>query len=371
MTRKLITAAAGLLCCLSMNAQMEKGWALGPFTRMIEDPVLSPDVSYTFDCPMAGKPVAWMESDTFNPAATVKGGRIHVLFRAEDNSHKGLGSRTSRVGHALTKDGITMKIQPEPVLFPAVDDQKEYDWPGGCEDPRVAMTEDGTFVMMYTSWNRKAPRLCVATSTDLKHWTKHGPAFAKAYNGRFLNMGCKSGSIVQTIKGGKLVITKVNGRYLMYWGEEMVNTAYSDDLVNWTPTLGPDGNLLKVIVPRDGHFDSMLTECGPPAVLTKDGIVLIYNGKNALGDKADRDYPLGTYAAGQVLFDAKNPEKVLDRLDKPFFKPEAAFEKSGQYPQGTVFTEGLVLFKGNWYLYYGCADSFVGVAKAPFKSKGK
>jgi predicted GH43/DUF377 family glycosyl hydrolase len=38
------------------------------------------------------------------------------------------------------------------------------------------------------------------------------------------------------------------------------------------------------------------------------------------------------------------------------------FEKSGQYASGTVFIEGLVLHNGKYYLYYGCADSFVGVA---------
>lgn len=38
------------------------------------------------------------------------------------------------------------------------------------------------------------------------------------------------------------------------------------------------------------------------------------------------------------------------------------FEKSGQYVDGTVFIEGLVYLDGKWYLYYGCADSMVGVA---------
>jgi predicted GH43/DUF377 family glycosyl hydrolase len=32
---------------------------------------------------------------------------------------------------------------------------------------------------------------------------------------------------------------------------------------------------------------------------------------------------------------------------------------------GTTFIEGLVLFKNQWFLYYGCADTFVGVATAP------
>ena len=45
---------------------------------------------------------------------------------------------------------------------------------------------------------------------------------------------------------------------------------------------------------------------------------------------------------GQLLLDGNDPYKVLDRLDKPFFAPEAPFEKSGQYKDGTVFIEGLV-----------------------------
>ncbi|HAS59844.1 MAG TPA: pesticidal protein Cry15Aa, partial [Algoriphagus sp.] len=42
-------------------------------------------------------------------------------------------------------------------------------------------------------------------------------------------------------------------------------------------------------------------------------------------------------------------------------QPELPFEKSGQYPEGTTFLEGLVYFQGAWYLYYGTADSMVGV----------
>ena len=71
---------------------------------------------------------------------------------------------------------------------------------------------------------------------------------------------------------------------------------------------------------------------------------------------------MGKYAEGQLLLDKNDPYKVLDRLDVPFFYPEADFEKSGQYKDGTVFTEGLVLYKGKYYMYYGCADSEVAVA---------
>jgi predicted GH43/DUF377 family glycosyl hydrolase len=52
----------------------------------------------------------------------------------------------------------------------------------------------------------------------------------------------------------------------------------------------------------------------------------------------------------------------LKRLDEPFLKPEYDFERTGQYAAGTVFTEGMVYSEGKWFIYYGCADSRVGVA---------
>jgi predicted GH43/DUF377 family glycosyl hydrolase len=55
---------------------------------------------------------------------------------------------------------------------------------------------------------------------------------------------------------------------------------------------------------------------------------------------------------------------LLERTSQPFFQPEMPFEKSGQYAAGTTFTEGLVHFGEAWFLYYGCADSLVGVAVA-------
>ena len=370
MSLVLLSAAAG--CGNSGNSSCTgtadgknilPDWALGGFVRpQNTNPVISPDPEVKFDCPMRKTRVGWMESDTFNPAATVKDGKICVLFRAEDNLAQGIGKRTSRIGLAESSDGITLVSGKTPVLFPTEDNMKEYEWMGGCEDPRIAMTEDGTYVMMYTSWNRDVPRLCVATSEDLVNWTKHGPAFGKAYNGRFLNLASKSGSILTRLDGDKLVISKINGKYLMYWGEKMINIATSDNLVDWTPELDENGELKGIVYPREKHFDSALTECGPPALLTDKGILLLYNGKNRTDSLRDARYPAGTYSAGQLLFDAEDPGKVLGRLDVPFFRPMDEFEKSGQYKDGTVFIEGLVYFKSKWYLYYGCADSKVGVA---------
>jgi predicted GH43/DUF377 family glycosyl hydrolase len=142
----------------------------------------------------------------------------------------------------------------------------------------------------------------------------------------------------------------------MYWGEGEIRLASSDDLTNWAP--GP-----VVLKTRAGKFDSELVEAGPPAVITRNGIVLIYNAKNS-SRNGDATLDVDVYSGGQALFAMDDPAKLLQRADAPFYRPEAAFERTGQYRAGTTFLEGLVAFNGQWFLYYGCADSYVAVAVA-------
>lgn len=359
----IISTSAQTVSTDEMMTNELPGWALGGFVRpTIESPVLSPRTNTSFYCPMHKQKIKWEESDVFNPASVVHKDKLCVLYRAEDNSAKGIGKRTSRIGLATTTDGVHFKREKRPVMFPAEDNMKDFEWPGGCEDPRVVKCEDGTYVMTYTSWNRKIFRLCVATSKDLKHWTKHGPAFAKCFDGRLKDMACKSASILTKIENGEQVVTKLNGKYFMYWGERHIHAAVSDNLIDWTPVLNPEEKLAIVAQPRKGFFDSGLTECGPPAVLTDHGIVLIYNGKNRSSSNGDQRLSAGTYSAGQILTSAENPLKVIARLDRPFLRPMTTYERGGQYNSGTVFVEGLSYYRGLWYLYYGCADSHVGVA---------
>lgn len=342
------------------------GWQIGPFVRPMDKPVISPVDNTRFFCPMQQKEMSWESSDTFNPASVVYQGSIWVLYRAEDGSGQGIGKLTSRIGLARSADGLTFERRPVPVLYPDNDDFKGYEWKGGCEDPRVVEGPDETFYIYYTMWNRDNPlgvsrcaRIGVASSKDLVHWTKHGPIFQGVHDNRFRDAWHKSASVVTSIESGRMIAAKINGKYWMYWGERQICAATSDDLVHWTPVLNDTGELKVLIRPRPDKFDSIFTECGPPAVITDDGIVLIYNGKNS---GADKTISKGAYAAGQLLLDKNDPTRVLDRCDNYFFKPELDFEKTGQYADGTVFVEGLTYFNRKWYLYYGTADSYVGAA---------
>jgi beta-1,2-mannosidase len=341
-------------------------WQIGPFTRPATgNPVISPNPNSVFPGPIRKTAVHWEALHTFNPAAVVRDGRADVLYRAEDNTGPmRIGMHTSRIGLATSADGIHFTRSATPVFYPADDDQESREWPGGVEDPRIVESEDGAYVMTYTQWNRRTYSVGIATSRDLQHWVKHGPAFWQAEGGKYANLQYKSAAIVTRLKNGRLVAARIRGQYWMYWGEGMIRLAKSPDLIHWTPVEDAQGKPVVVLGPRPGHFDSAFPEAGPPPVLTRRGIVVIYNGRNALSD-GDPNLPAGTYSAGEALFGAKDPAHLLARMENPVLEPTLPWEKTGQYAAGTTFAEGLVYFHRRWLLYYGCADSLVAVATAP------
>lgn len=344
--------------CLS-RVNLSNDWMIGPFIKQHEsNPCLVPAESSVFYCPVNKKLVNWEAKDVFNPAAVVRNDKIYLLYRAEDSIGQHLG--TSRIGLAESTNGLSFDKHPEPVFFPDNDQMKKFEWDGGCEDPRVVEDNEGKYIMTYTAWDGNTARLAVAASDNFMDWEKYGLAFENAYNGKYINTWSKSGSIVCKRTGNKLVATKINGKYWMYWGDSDIFLATSENLIDWIPVENKDGDLQPVFSPRRGYFDSELVEPGPPALITKKGIVLIYNSKNS-AEEGDESLPDGTYAAGQVLLDINDPGKVIKRTEKYFFFPETDYELTGQV-NNVCFIEGLVPFKNKLFLYYGTADSRIAVA---------
>ena len=120
----------------------EAAWALLPFTKVDSvNPVLQPGTGSFMD-PIRKEKVSWEEKDVFNPAIVVRDGKVYMLYRAQDKVGQPAG--TSRIGLAESTDGFHFTRHPSPVLYPAEDAQKKYEWEGGCEDPRVVEDEKGT-----------------------------------------------------------------------------------------------------------------------------------------------------------------------------------------------------------------------------------
>jgi beta-1,2-mannosidase len=324
------TACALILIALAAAATVPFALPFGRWTRAGSDPVLSP------------KGDAFESAGTFNPAVVKKDRQFVMLYRAQDR--KG----TSSLGYASSEDGIHFTRRTEPVLA----SEAPYEKGGGVEDPRLQKIGD-TYYLTYTGYNnvdgaaadKKDAQLCLATSTDLLHWTRQGviiPSFRGKWN-------------VKWTKSGAIVPDKIQGKYWMYYladakgKDTQMGVAYSEDLLHWTEALDHP-----VMASRPGSFDSQVVEPGPPPIITKQGIFLIYNGAD---DKQ-------VYSTGWVLFDKNDPTKIVARSETPVFAPEKEWEKVGQVPN-VVFVEGMVRDGNRWLFYYGAADKHIGVATSP------
>jgi predicted GH43/DUF377 family glycosyl hydrolase len=301
-------------------------WMMGPWKKAAQ-PIINP----------------WSEGfasrNIYNMATIREDGVTKMIFRGEDRREPA-GQITGRLGLATSKDGIHFDFRHEPIFVPEEPYEKR-----GVEDPRLVKV-DGIYYLTYTAYDGEVARLCLATSKDLLKWKRYGalfPVFPPTNN------WSKSGAILPH----RLERGPHAGKYVMYFGDTKIWVAYSDDLIKWEcPSLEP------AFTTRPGMFDSKLVESGPPAILTKDGILLIYNSAD------DNTH----YSTGAILFDHEHPEKVLKRLEHPFLQPTQQWELEG-YVNNVVFAEGLTHHDGEWQLYYGGADCHIGLALAPLDEK--
>lgn len=370
------------LLCLTVllwscnNAPVKKDsavdWAFPYFEKVDSlNPILSPNSELRFVDPITGDTVNWEERNVLNPTAVVRNDTVYLLYRAQDLQG------TSRIGMAFSVDGLHFTKMSEPVFFPDNDRMKVYEWNykkdssktentadcyfcyfDGVEDPRIVQDKHGKYFMTYTSYDGKTARLSIASSPDLKSWTKHGLVLKDSL---YANTWSKAGAIVAEQDGGSMIAKLINGKYWMYYGDTSLFMASSDDLIHWEAAVNEEsGKRITVMHPRMGTFDSRLVEPGPYALWREDGIVLIYNGSNAANFN-DPELPKFTYAAGQALFNAEAPYLLEDRMDDYFIYPDKDYEKVGEVNE-VCFVEGLVFYKDKWFLYYGTADSKIAVA---------
>lgn len=292
----------------------------------------------------------WESAYLYNPSAIVVDDLVWLLYRAQNES------KTSSIGLAWSSDGYNFTRYSDPILVPT----EWYEKDGGCEDPRVIRV-NGTFYMTYTGYDGVTARLCLATSTDLIHWEKHGLILPDIndvvyeWNQTLATYRPRSG---WSKSGSILNERQPDGTYHMLFGESLLHIANSTDLIHWNYDRDslPYASKLNV-------WEQALMEPGPPPIKTRDGKwILIYNGvATGLGG-----FTPGQYSTGQLLIDPERFPKgpPIARLEKPLLEPTSVHEISGQV-DNVVFTEGLIQFHGKWFMYFGQGDSYLGVATVP------
>jgi predicted GH43/DUF377 family glycosyl hydrolase len=315
------------------QAGMRKGGVTVVFEklhRLSDKPVLAPRPG-KFDCAGAFNPTAVRRAD----------GRIVMLYRAQDYTG------VSRIGYAESSDGVHFVAEDQPVLSPSPKLSRETK---GIEDPRISLglQRPREWIMTATNYNEDA-QLAMYRSPDLRNWKRVGilmPAWQGKWN-------------IHWTKSGAIVPAKINGKYWMYYmgdaanGGSQTGIACSQDGIQWQ-----DATDKPVMARRPGMFDSDVVEPGPAPIITDDGILMLYNGAD---DKL-------CYRTGWALFDKHDPTRLIARSETPIFEPELEWEKKNttdriyQAPN-VVFVEGMVADGDRYLIYYGGADSYVGVAE--------
>lgn len=294
--------------------------------RYDKNPIIVPDKKHH-----------WETQATFNPAALRIGNKTHILYRAlsEDN--------TSSIGYASSKDGFSIdEIQTTPAYVPreSFELKKIAGGNSGCEDPRLTKIGKNIY-MCYTAFDGIGPPRVAITSITEKDFLQKNWQWEKP--------------ILITPRGFDdkdtcILPEKTNGRYFILHrvGDEICGD-YLKSLNFKTETIK---KCIRIIGPRTNTWDSLRVGICAPPIKTEHGWLLLYHGisKNS-----------HTYRIGAVLLDLNDPAIVLARTADPIFEPEEPYEKIG-IVNNVVFPCGMVEKNGLLYIYYGGADTVVGVA---------
>jgi len=284
--------------------------------RLSGKPVLTPDPA-----------LPWSRAAVFNAAAIYDRGLFHLLYRATDiGSHERYGEYRNFIGYAVSTDGVHFMRLDQPVMRPGEHQQELR----GPEDGRLVKL-DGVYYMTYTGFSNRFEgdyRICLATSHNLVTWERHGVVLAEPN------------------KNASLFPERINGQYCM------LHRRHPDIWLAWTKDFKTWYGHTKVLSPIPGTWqDARVGVAGPP-IKTPMGWFLIYHGVR----KADNSYRLGA-----ALLDLNDPSKVLARQPEPILEPELRWEKEGYVPN-VVFSNGHGIKGDDIYVYYGGADTVIGVA---------
>ncbi len=281
-------------------------------TRFSGNPILRPIKKNKWEC-----------GAVFNCATVFDGQLVHLLYRAIGE----YDTYISSLGYAVSKDGFNFQRNDKPVFEP----REEYER-FGCEDPRITQI-DGTFYMTYTAlsnraWSGSGNRVALASTLDFSSFERQGIILPGMEN-----------------KDAVIFPEKVSGKYVMFHRKMPdIWIAYSDNLKQWY------GHEI-VMRPRAGLWDGTKIGAGSPPIKTEHGWLLFYHG---VDEKR-------VYRLGVALFDLNNPGKLLARQEEHILEPEEKWELEGDVPT-VVFNCGAIEKNGLYYVYYGGADTVIGVA---------
>ncbi|MFA6603159.1 MAG: hypothetical protein WCT01_05160 [Candidatus Shapirobacteria bacterium] len=304
--------------------------------RLEQNPIIGPRAENEWE--------AWQ---TFNPGVVLVNDKVHMVYRAV--SYDGV----SRLGYAASDDGFTIKNRLSYPVYEHKESKREFNvysyasgggW-GGAEDPRLVLVEEeDTIYMTYTACQKglRVGLTSIKVKDFEKNYWKWKPPVLISPPGK-------------VNKNWMIFPEKINGKYAI------LHAITPDILVEYFDNLEFDGKTFiensvdpKLMPPQEGCWDKWVRGPGAPPLKTKDGWLVFYH---AMDDDRSK------YKIGAMLLDLTDPTKIIARTKQPILEPDAEYENNG-FKAGVVYLTGAIIKDGNILVYYGCADSYVGVACA-------
>ena len=331
--------------------------------------------------PQPGNPLE--AEGVLNPASGIKpDGALYLLPRLV------AAGNVSRVGLArvLLADGVPVGVEREGVVLEPDRSWERGARSAGVEDPRVTWIDTlSRHVMTYVAHGPLGPRTAVATSTDLRSWDRLGPVRYRYDDRQDLDLnlypnkdttffpeavtapdGTESLAVLHRPMWDLEDIRPGEGNRPPAWLTEHRESIWISFMplaeVRADPSALTDWRGHRFLAGPEFGYEALKIGGGPPPLRVPEGWLLIHHGVTGeLARGVDQQQRVN-YTAGGMILHAAQPWRVLARTAEPLLSPQTDEERRGIVPN-VVFPTAVETLDGVTYVFYGMADSSIGVAR--------
>ncbi len=234
-----------------------------------------------------------------------------------------------------SQDAIHWEFEPEKIPF--VDEDGKPFMPYYAYDPRLVKVEDAYYIIWCQDFYGAS--IGVAKTTDFKHFVRIENPF------------------IPFNRNAVLFPRRINGKYMMLSRpSDSGHTPFGDIFLSESPDMTYWGKHRHVMGRNGNWWESVKIGGGAAPIETSEGWLLFYHGVSGTCNGF-------VYSIGGAILDINEPSRVLYRCENFLLTPEKWYEERGFVPN-VVFPCATIhdSESGKIALYYGCADSYVGLA---------